>query len=250
MDDSNGKDTVSEETKGSEETNDQNAAAGVAAQTPSSDADADDDKRIYRVVVNHEEQYSIWFAASEIPKGWRDGGKSGTKTECLDYINEVWTDMRPLSLRKRMAEAQKNGGGTEPKPQTEPREADPRDDLVGFLASGQHPVVASLRPEKTVKRLKEVIDRGYLHVTFTDTRGGTELGFTLDRERSDCVTADFDNGTGSVHAEGELYLDSAKVRCIADIELTSLSGVGHLERLEDDKEEGTVAGGEPAGRAN
>ena len=59
----------------------------------------------YIVVVNHEEQYSIWLDYKEIPKGWRAVGKSGSKAECLAYINEVWTDMRPLSLRKQMEEA-------------------------------------------------------------------------------------------------------------------------------------------------
>lgn len=57
---------------------------------------------IYKVVVNHEEQYSIWPADRENPLGWRDAGKSGTKSECLAYVKEVWTDMRPLSLRKKM----------------------------------------------------------------------------------------------------------------------------------------------------
>ena len=64
--------------------------------------DADDDKTIYKVVVNHEEQYSIWAADRDIPTGWRDAGKQGTKAECLAHIKEVWTDMRPLSLRKKM----------------------------------------------------------------------------------------------------------------------------------------------------
>ena len=71
-------------------------------------ADDDADERTYRVVVNHEEQYSIWFADREAPAGWREVGKSGTKAECLAHIKEVWTDMRPLSLRKAMeADAQK-----------------------------------------------------------------------------------------------------------------------------------------------
>ena len=69
------------------------------------------DKTTYTVVVNHEEQYSIWPAHREIPLGWKDTGKSGTKDECLIYIKEVWTDMRPLSLRKRMEEAAKAGKG-------------------------------------------------------------------------------------------------------------------------------------------
>lgn len=67
--------------------------------------DDQDETTIYRVVVNHEEQYSIWPVDREIPLGWRDAGKTGIKADCLAHIEEVWTDMRPLSLRKRMAEA-------------------------------------------------------------------------------------------------------------------------------------------------
>jgi MbtH protein len=62
----------------------------------------DDDNRQYRVVVNHEEQYSIWPSDREIPTGWKDAGKVGTKQECLDFVKQVWTDMRPLSLRQKM----------------------------------------------------------------------------------------------------------------------------------------------------
>jgi len=62
--------------------------------------DREDNTR-YKVVVNHEEQYSIWPADRENPLGWRDVGKSGSKAECLDDINKRWTDMRPLSLRKK-----------------------------------------------------------------------------------------------------------------------------------------------------
>lgn len=57
---------------------------------------------LYKVVVNHEEQYSIWPLERENPLGWKDASKNGTKAECLEYIKEVWTDMRPLSLRKKM----------------------------------------------------------------------------------------------------------------------------------------------------
>jgi MbtH protein len=64
-----------------------------------------EDNTIYKVVVNHEEQYSIWPVERECPLGWSEVGKSGPKAECLDYIKEVWTDMRPLSLRKKMADA-------------------------------------------------------------------------------------------------------------------------------------------------
>ncbi len=63
----------------------------------------------YNVVVNHEEQYSIWPNYKEVPGGWRVVGKPGSKEECLAYIKEVWTDMRPLSLRKQMAQAESQG---------------------------------------------------------------------------------------------------------------------------------------------
>jgi MbtH protein len=64
-----------------------------------------DDNTIYKVVLNDEEQYSIWPADRANPLGWRDGGKSGTKAECLAFIKDVWTDMRPLSLRRQMSGA-------------------------------------------------------------------------------------------------------------------------------------------------
>jgi len=64
-----------------------------------------EDTTTYRVVVNDEEQYSIWPTDRELPLGWREAGKQGLKQECLDYIKEVWTDMRPLSLRKKMEAA-------------------------------------------------------------------------------------------------------------------------------------------------
>jgi MbtH protein len=71
----------------------------------------DDEETVFNVVVNHEEQYSIWPDYKEIPVGWRAVGKSGKKQECLDYIEQVWTDMRPLSLREHMARQARSGEG-------------------------------------------------------------------------------------------------------------------------------------------
>lgn len=59
-------------------------------------------EQLYKVVINHEEQYSIWPADRDLPLGWNEAGKSGTKEECLAHIEAVWTDMRPLSLRQKM----------------------------------------------------------------------------------------------------------------------------------------------------
>jgi MbtH protein len=67
-----------------------------------------DDSTIYKVVMNHEEQYSIWPEYKEIPPGWRHAGTTGNKMHCLAYIKEVWSDMRPLSLRRKMGEAAPN----------------------------------------------------------------------------------------------------------------------------------------------
>ncbi len=75
------------------------ADAPAAAGAPAED---DDDDVVYAVVINHEEQYSIWPADREPPMGWARVGKEGTKAECLAHINVVWTDMRPLSLRHPM----------------------------------------------------------------------------------------------------------------------------------------------------
>lgn len=61
-----------------------------------------EDETRYRVVRNHEEQYSIWPAERVNAPGWQDAGPTGTREECLAYIERVWTDMRPLSLRRRM----------------------------------------------------------------------------------------------------------------------------------------------------
>jgi MbtH protein len=66
-----------------------------------------DERTIYTVVVNREEQYSIWPAELKLPMGWREAGKRGSEDECLDYIKGVWTDMQPLSLRVRMNNAAK-----------------------------------------------------------------------------------------------------------------------------------------------
>ncbi|MGD0244702.1 MAG: MbtH family NRPS accessory protein [Streptosporangiaceae bacterium] len=67
------------------------------------------DARPHAVVVNDEEQYSIWPVARDLPAGWRRDGFTGSEEECLAYIEETWTDMRPASLRRWMAEHGQGG---------------------------------------------------------------------------------------------------------------------------------------------
>jgi len=182
-----------------------------------------EDTTTYNVVVNHEEQYSIWPAHRENPLGWQTVGKTGPKPECLAYIKEVWTDMRPLSLRKKMEELAKN-----PPPPPPPPDDSEEVSLVDRLCEGEHAVVAGLRSNKSSQSLKEAIDRNYVHVRFTGTRGGTDLGFKLDRAACDFSNADFEGGTGTVHVEGKLTLDYVPVRCIATVDLGTLEGSGRL----------------------
>jgi len=188
-----------------------------------------EDTTIYKVVMNHEEQYSIWPDYKEIPLGWKHVGKTGPKMECLDYIKEVWTDMRPLSLRKKMEELARNP----PPPLSAPDPNVPRrKSLVDRLCEGDHPVEVGLRPNRSAELFKEALDRNYIHIKFTQTQGGTELGVRLDREHCDFSVADFEKAEGTVYIEGNLTLDYVRVKCIADIHLSTLDGKGHLEKVE------------------
>ena len=188
-----------------------------------------EDTTIYKVVVNHEEQYSIWPDYKDLPLGWTQVGRSGLKFECLAYIDETWTDMRPLSLRKKMEEFAKNPPLPHP-----PLDPDVRREktLVERLCEGDHSVEVALRPERSATLFKEAINRQYVHIRFAQTEGGTELGFPLNQSTSDFSAADFENGKGTVHVEGDLTLDYVKVKCIADIDLSTLTGKGRLARVD------------------
>ena len=139
--------------------------------------------------------------------------------------------MRPLSLRRQMEEAARNPPAAveAPEPEDDGYPKEPTaDGLVNFLASGEHDVELGLRPDRNVAALKACIDRGYVHVRFTGTRGGTELGVRLDPEGSSFEEADFESGTGSVRIEGSLTLNYVPVRCVAAIDLRTLAGKGRL----------------------
>lgn len=102
-------------------------------------------------------------------------------------------------------------------------------ELVQKLSEGQHPVEITLRSERTCAAFKRCIDRGYVHVKFTDTRGGTELGVTLDTGAIDLSAANFESAEGKVRLVGDLTLNYVRVRCRADVDLKSLAGTGNLE---------------------
>jgi hypothetical protein len=108
-------------------------------------------------------------------------------------------------------------------------------DLVRRLSEGRHPVEVSLRPERTVKALKECLDRGYVHIRFTSTRGGTVLGVPIDLKHSRLNDADFDSEVGSLTIAGQLSLDFVDVRCVAEIALPSMQGEGYLVPVEEER---------------
>jgi uncharacterized protein YbdZ (MbtH family) len=183
------------------------------------------DSLAYRVVKNHEEQYSIWPLGKDLPLGWVDAGFDGGKQSCLDHIETVWTDMRPLSLRKQMDALAK-----EPALQVkDPLPASSEPSLVERLSTGEHDVRLVLRPENSLAALKSAIDRGFVQIEFTNTRGGTVLGFPLDAALSDTSKIQSENVNGEIQLIGFLTLNFQKVKCIANISLQSLGGKGKLE---------------------
>jgi hypothetical protein len=111
-------------------------------------------------------------------------------------------------------------------------------ELTERLTAKQPVIMGGADP--TVEELRERTgEMGYVLVKFTKTRGGTELGFPLDRATTDLSQANFDEGTGTVHVEGHLILNDDPVRCIADIDLATLKGTG---RLALDEKAAAVAG--------
>ncbi|WP_346660176.1 MbtH family NRPS accessory protein [Amycolatopsis sp. QT-25] len=177
-----------------------------------------EDAQLFVVVRNDEEQYSIWPVDDAVPAGWHDTGTRGAKQFCLDRIDEMWTDMRPRSLRERMvAEA--------PAP---PPVADiDGPSLVDLLTSGEHPVRIPLDGPVELRRS---VEEGLLPVLFSGTRGGTEIGIRLDHGASDFHALQADPPRGGIRAVGHLVLDYERVRCTVDVDLSGLSGRGTLSR--------------------
>jgi hypothetical protein len=105
------------------------------------------------------------------------------------------------------------------------------DDLVARLCKGKHPIKVGLLSDVTAEAFQKRIQDGYVHIEFTNTQGGTILGVELDKEASDLSKADFEGQSGSLHLVGSLVLNYEKVRCVADIELGTLTGEGCLQTV-------------------
>lgn len=107
------------------------------------------------------------------------------------------------------------------------------DDLVKRLSEGDHPVTVGGPKPSLEEFRRRVEDMGYVFIKFTGTRGGTDLGVRVDKSATDLKQAFFEQRTGVAHVEGTLTLNYVKVRCVADIDLETLNGTGHLLILEE-----------------
>lgn len=107
------------------------------------------------------------------------------------------------------------------------------DDLVQRLSQGEHAVTVGGPKPSLQEFRKRVEDMGYVFIKFTGTRGGTDLGVRVDKSATDLSGADFEQQKGTAHIEGSLTLNYVKVRCVADINLETLDGTGHLVVLEE-----------------
>ena len=101
--------------------------------------------------------------------------------------------------------------------------------LVEKLCMGDHPLEVRLWSDANCSALRDSVSSGYVHIRFTDTAGGTELGVTLDKSLTRLDGADFVAGEGMIMLVGNLALDYVPLRCWAHIDLSSLTGTGHLE---------------------
>lgn len=191
------------------------------------DPEHQDDDTAYSVVVNHEEQYSLWPSHREVPLGWTATGRSGCKDECLAFIETAWSDMRPLTLRRQLEAVRRDDVPGGP-PLTEASSS-----LVARLATGRHPVEAASPPEGSATPLDEAVACRYVPIRFTDTRGGTLFRLRLDKAASRLLSVDLNQGTRAVHLEGELTLNRTRVRCVVDLDTTTLRGEGHLVPIPD-----------------
>lgn len=107
------------------------------------------------------------------------------------------------------------------------------DELVQRLTQGEHPItVGGTLP--TLEDFQERVEKmGYVFLKFTETRGGTDLGVRVDRQATNLSQANFEQRSGVAHVEGTLTLNYVRVRCIADVDLATLEGRGHLMVLEE-----------------
>jgi MbtH protein len=180
---------------------------------------SEDTGEVFYVVVNHEEQYSIW-PSPEPPAGWSVVGAPGSRDACLERIETLWTDMRPRSLRELMAAAPE----PEPEPSAEP---EPGPDLVTRLCRDQEVELELFGPASN-ELLRERLEQGVIHLRFPATRGETLLAIELDPATRE-LAAKLDE-LDELELCGSLQLDFVDLECRARVEPSSGRGRAALSR--------------------
>lgn len=189
---------------------------------------AEEPNLVYQVVVNEEEQYSIWPSYKKRPKGWTDVGPAGTKAECLDWIEKTWVDLRPRSLREVMRlDSLRSAPAIRADLPISPRTESliPLPDRL--CRHEQHIRVARC---SDAADFKAQLDRGYVLLEFLQTAGGTELGCPVSSSRSVDVEARFDTGIGKIEVVAQVRVDYELLRILAVVDLSTLEGVCTVTR--------------------
>ena len=181
-----------------------------------------EESALYQVVINHEEQYSLIDARDAIPLGWRPVGEPAERTKCLDFIEQAWTDMRPLSLRRQMAELEtmKEHQGTEVD-HDQPT-------LIERLLATEHSVRLTFPPGDAPPS-RDIIT-GQFYLLFPNTKGCTEIHFRFDDQLEPSAIENLDNRSGWLHIEGTATLDGVRIFCRAVIAADTLSGTARVYR--------------------
>ena len=174
---------------------------------------------LYRVVINDEEQYSIWALWKDIPEGWYEVGVDGTEDKCLSYIEENWKDIRPLSLRKRLKELEDSEQEWEEIEVVEPSLIDrliSKKTAVEVVADGWSDFVREAA-------------NGYIHIKFTETNGGTEIGIDIPKiSKSDLEKLKSKNE--KLFVTSSFSLDYVNLEVKIWIDLSDLTGYSVLNK--------------------
>jgi uncharacterized protein YbdZ (MbtH family) len=189
-----------------------------------------EDDRAYAVVVNDEEQYSIWPSERDLPIGWAAAGFIGPKSECLAHIEEVWIDMRPRGARigaREVAMASSAVG------------ADFGGTLPERLAGRRYDVTIALGGDRTKEALLRRMQTGWLHVAFLLPQGQTEVRVRLtDDDAPRTAAAAFAQGYPLIRIVGVVTLDGVPLMCRIDVDGATLTAVAQLEAIGESRGRG------------
>ena len=200
----------------------------MAGTVSSKQGDSEANEPIYEVVVNSDEEYSIWPGAlGDPPRGWQLVSVRGVKGYCLDYIDEKWTDRRPSSLRRGA------GASVDVAVRAEPL-AVPQGagGLVDVLTDVRHPITGTVPPTFTTERLRMALGTGFLHLCLRGSHGSTTVALKLDRSACDFDASVGERGERVHRLQGTCELDGALLRCVVEIDATTMSGVARVHQAD------------------